>query len=111
MLFRDMADLALLPDFTEAASDFSAGASPFDSMVEFRGLSVFPLPGILDRRERKERDESLVSDRLKDGYDCKFSSRSPGAPELFEDEPPSFEFWFPMILCQASIRDEMLQSR
>lgn len=66
-LFRDMADFALFPDLTEAASDFSPEASPFDRMAEFRGLSVFPLPGILDRRERKERDESFVSDLLKDG--------------------------------------------
>lgn len=98
-------DFALRPDFTEAASDFS---SPFDRMVEFRGLSVFPEPGILDRRVLNERDDSLVSDLLKEGYDCKPSPRSPPgpAPDL-EDEPPSFEFWFPMIWCQCDSGSEL----
>jgi hypothetical protein len=63
-VFRE--DLALLPDLTEAVSAFSE--SPLEKTVEFRGLSVvFPAPGILERRERKERDDSLVSERLKDG--------------------------------------------
>jgi len=61
-------DFPFLPDFTEAASNFS-GKSPFASIAEFRGLSVLPEPGIFDRRDRNERDESLVSDLLNDGYD------------------------------------------
>ncbi len=62
-------DLLLFPDFTDAASDLSAEASPFplERMVEFRGLSVFPLPGILDRRDRNEREDSFVSDLLNEG--------------------------------------------
>ena len=74
MLLRDSSRLRLvlgfpLPDLTEATSDLSAEASPFplEMMVEFRGLSVFPVPGILDRRDRKEREDSLVSDLLKEG--------------------------------------------
>jgi hypothetical protein len=65
-LARLWVDLPLFPDLTEAASDFS-GASPFASIAEPRGLSVLAEPGILERRERKDRDESLVSDLLKEG--------------------------------------------
>jgi hypothetical protein len=36
-------------------------------MAELLGLSVLPEPGILDRSERNDRDESLVSDLLKEG--------------------------------------------
>jgi hypothetical protein len=57
---------AVFPDFTEAASDLS-GRSTLASIVEFRGLSVFPDPGILDRRDRNDRDDSFVSDLLKEG--------------------------------------------
>ena len=67
----DPPDLVLVADFVEAASDLSTlgPASMFDRDV--LGLSVFPLPGILDRIEpRKDRKDSLVSDLLKDGYDC-----------------------------------------
>jgi len=89
-------DLALRPDLTDAASDFStaaaAAASPLDSKVEFLGLSVFPPPGILDRKERNERVESLVSDLLKLGYDCRLSPGPPPPPL----EPPSLEVWFPI---------------
>ena len=73
-MFRDSRRLRLvldlpLPDLTDATSDLSADASPFplDMMVEFRGLSVFPVPGILDRSDRKDREDSLVSDLLKEG--------------------------------------------
>ena len=65
-LLRVNGDFPLLPDFTEAASDFSCG-SPFARMAELRGLSVLPEPGILDRSDRKDRDDSLVSDLLKEG--------------------------------------------
>lgn len=65
---RDMADRALLPDLTDAASDLSALASPFDRpTVDPLGLSVL-LPGILERKvPRNERLDSLVSALLKDG--------------------------------------------
>jgi hypothetical protein len=86
-------DFPLLPDLTEAASDFS-GVSPLVSMAELLGLSVFPEPGILERRERNERDESLVSVLLKEGYDC--STSSP-LPEALEDAPASLELWLPMV--------------
>jgi len=66
-LARDTADLPLLDDLTEAASDFSAVGSPLASMAELLGLSVLLDPGILERNDRKDRDESLVSERLKDG--------------------------------------------
>lgn len=73
-LFLDPLDRPLRAERTDAASrDFSPLASPFDSRAEFLGLSVllgllllFP-PGILDRRDRKDRDESLVSDLLIEG--------------------------------------------
>jgi hypothetical protein len=68
-LARDALDRPLLADRTEAASAaFSAVVSPFDNKVEFLGLSVLALlPGILERRDRNDRDDSLVSDRLKEG--------------------------------------------
>ena len=66
-LVRETADLPLLEDLTEAASDFSLAASPLERMAELLGLSVLLEPGILERSERKERDDSLVSERLKDG--------------------------------------------
>lgn len=67
-----------------------------ESMAEFLGLSVLPEPGILDRRERKERDESLVSDLLKEGYDCKPSAGP--FPEDLEDPPPaSLDAWLPIV--------------
>ena len=74
-LFLEALDRPLLPDRTDAASRvFSPLESPLESNAELLGLSVFIdllllLPGILDRSERKDREESLVSDRLIDGYD------------------------------------------
>jgi hypothetical protein len=65
-LDRPCGDLPLFPDLTEATSAFS-GVSPFVSMAELLGLSVLPEPGILDRSERNDRDESRVSDLLKEG--------------------------------------------
>lgn len=65
-LERERPDLALFPEVTEAASDLSTG-SPLESMAEFLGLSVLPEPGILDLSERKDREDSLVSDLLNDG--------------------------------------------
>jgi hypothetical protein len=89
----------LRPDFTEAASAALSVESPFEGRtVEFLGLSVFPLPGILERRERKDREDSLVSDLLKDGYDCRGASLEPLPPFC---EPLSFELWLPIVVPDA----------
>jgi hypothetical protein len=85
-LIRELLDRPLFPDLTDAASTgFSVGDSPLARLEEPRGLSVLLLPGILERSERRDRDDSLVSDLLKEGYDC----RGPSGPEPL---PPSFEF-------------------
>ena len=55
-----------LPFFPFKALVFSA-ISSLERMVEFRGLSVLLDPGIFERSPRKEREESLVSDLLKEG--------------------------------------------
>lgn len=70
-------DLALecrpdLPDLMVSVSDLSP--SPLDSRAEVRGLSLFPDPGILDLRALKDLVESLVSDLLKEGSDCRLSA-------------------------------------
>jgi hypothetical protein len=63
----DIADRELFPDRTDPASDLSTSVSPLlNPDVEFRGLSVL-LPGILDRRARKDRMDSFVSALLNDG--------------------------------------------
>lgn len=86
-LVREALERPLLPERTEAASFDSV----FVKIVEFLGLSVLLLlPGIFDRKERKDLEDSLVSDLLNDGYDC----RSP-EPALGED-PPSLELWLPI---------------
>lgn len=59
----------LLPDLTDAPSLLTK-ASLVVIMVEFRGLSLFE-PGILDLSDLNDLDESLVSDLLNDGYDCR----------------------------------------
>ncbi len=76
-------DRLVRDDLIELASDLSVGGSPFESMVEDRGLSFFELPGILDRSERNDRVESLVSERLKEGYDCR-----PSGADDFDDAAP-----------------------
>ena len=63
-LAREALDRPLLPDLTDAASLDSV----LDSAVEALGLStLLLLPGILDRRERNDRDDCWVSDLLNDG--------------------------------------------
>ena len=66
---REWLDLPLAADLVDAASDLSTPPLLVSRFCrEVLGLSDFPLPGILDRIEpRKERDDSLVSDLLKDG--------------------------------------------
>ena len=69
-LAREALDLALRAERTEAASmGLSEVESPLaDSSAELRGLSVLlEAPGILDRRDLKDRDDSFVSERLKEG--------------------------------------------
>ena len=65
----DPFDLTLVADLVDAASDRSAlplVVSMFEK--EALGLSIFWLPGILDRIDpRNERDDSFVSDLLNDG--------------------------------------------
>lgn len=85
---RDALDRALRPDLTDAASAVLSPESPFDRMAEVRGLSSLPLPGILDRRERNDRDDSFVSDLLNDGYFCRLSPTEAPGPL---DEPLSLE--------------------
>lgn len=71
----DGARLAFDPvDFTDPASDLSGPPSMLPSApADALGLSVFPLLGIFDRMPWKERLDSLVSDLLNDGYDCRLS--------------------------------------
>lgn len=77
--------LADLLDLSVSESDLSP--SPLESKAEFLGLSVL-LPGILDRRVLKDLADSLVSDLLKEGKDC----RASGPPALVGlDALPSFE--------------------
>lgn len=65
----DALDFTLVVDLIEPASDLSVPpvtVSIWDSDV--LGLSVFMLPGILDRNDpRSERVDSFVSDLLKEG--------------------------------------------
>lgn len=92
-LVREALERPLRPERTEAASAvLSLGESPFPKLAEARGLSVLTLPGIFDRSERNDREDSLVSDLLKDGYDWRASPLA--APDPFEE--PSFEFWLPI---------------
>jgi hypothetical protein len=92
-LVREATDRPLFPDFTDEASPFSE--SPFDRTVDVLGLSVLEEPGILDRRLRRDLEDSLVSDLLIGGPWSIDPRRDP--------DPPSLEFWFP-ILCVAGTR-------
>lgn len=73
----DPLDLALVADLVDAASERSLPTEVSMLVIDARGLSDFSLdePGILDLIDRKEREDSLVSDLLKEGYDCKPSPR------------------------------------
>lgn len=96
-LAREPLDRPLLPDLTEAASLDSV----LGKAVEARGLStLLLLPGIFDRKERKDLDDCWVSDLLKEGYDCK-------SPELlFRPEPPSLELWLPIAKQECLVAHE-----
>jgi len=104
-------DFVLVADLMDVVSDLSIPPPPvsiFDRDV--LGLSVFPLPGIFDRiAPRRDRDDSFVSDLLKDGYDCKPSPtvRSEARAEASRVVPLeasfSFEGCCPMpVLCLKS---------
>lgn len=66
-------DLPLVADLTDCESVLSrlvVELSPLRLLVLARGLSADDLPGILVRKAvRNERDDSFVSDLLKDGYE------------------------------------------
>lgn len=99
------AERPLLPDRTEAASGLLS-ESPLAlelSSVEFLGLSVLELPGILDLRERKDREESLVSLLLIDGYDWRF----PSAEFDLGDPPSGLELWLPMAAMMVEWRQSL----
>jgi len=102
-------DRPLRPERTEAASSvLSLLDSPLGSRLEFLGLSTFKvllllLPGILDRKERSDREDSLVSDLLMEGYVCRASEPEP-LPE--EEPPPSLEAWLP--IAEGGMNDVMI---
>ena len=75
-LALDPLDFALVADLVDATSDRSTPPLLVSRLErDPLGLSNFPVPGILDRIDpRKEREDSLVSDLLKDGYDCRPSA-------------------------------------
>lgn len=77
MFAFDPLDLALVADLVDAASERSLPTLVSMLDIDARGLSDFSFdePGILDLMERNEREDSLVSDLLKEGYDCKPSPR------------------------------------
>ena len=102
-LVLESAERPLFPDRKEAASDLSTRVSPLlNPDAELRGLSVLPLPGILDLNPRKDRFDSLVSDLLNDGYDWRLSKslfkEVCDAPPLGVDVPEPFEGWFPILV-------------
>lgn len=92
-LAREALERPLRPERTEAASALlSFDESPFAKLEDERGLSVLIFPGILDRSERNDRDDSLVSDLLKDGYDWRVSPLEAPVPL----DEPSLEAWLPI---------------
>lgn len=95
-------DLTLAADLVDAASDrsFPTLVSMLDS--DARGLSDlsdFELDRILDPIDRREREDSFVSDLLNDGYDCKPSlRRSIEVEDWFLGVlEPSFDCCWPML--------------
>lgn len=86
-------------DLTEAASDLSSTALVSRPAEDDLGLSL-ELFGIFDRiADRIDLEDSLVSERLKEGYD--FKSASLSAPLSFSALP--FEGWFPMVYDAAEL--------
>lgn len=84
---RTPLDWVLIADLMEAASDLSTAVVEVLAVsgrptVEPRGLSLpFPREGILDlMTDRFEREESLVSERLNDGYEAKPGSLALSPP-------------------------------
>jgi hypothetical protein len=116
LLALERLDLPLLPDRTEATSAALLASTSFTS-EELRGLSAFllELPGILDRKERKERDDSLVSDLLRDGYDCKASPYDGAPGPLAAPGPAPLELELPITggssLSQSPQRKEVVAGR
>ena len=70
---------------------------PSFAEIEFLGLSDL-VPGIFDLSPLKERDDSLVSDLPKDGYDCRPSpDLSIDVDEAFLGVPVPFEGCWPIV--------------
>lgn len=100
-LVLDPPDLALVVDFIDATSDLSPPpvlepSAPARPDKDALGLSVFPLPGIFDlMAPLKEREDSLVSDLLNDGYDCSPSpgDRSRELEDVLADVPDPSDFF------------------
>jgi hypothetical protein len=80
----------------------STSVSPFeDAEMESLGLSVFE-PGIFDRSDLKDREDSFVSDLLKEGSDERvgplLSSEVDEAVAFGVDVPePAFDGWLPIF--------------
>lgn len=96
-------DFALVVDLTDTASLLSTPLLVSMLEIDVLGLSILPLPGILERMEpRKERVEPWVSDLLNDGKDCRGPSKdlSSDVEEAFVGVlEPSFAFdWLLPIL-------------
>jgi hypothetical protein len=94
-------DFVLMEDLTDAASDLSR-AAPLSGRPTLDDLGLSLVFGIFDlMADLMDRDDSLVSDRLKEGYEAK-----PGSLELPEPLPPasplllSFDGWFPIACCR-----------
>ncbi len=88
--FRDFPLPGPIP--SNLSFSFSVGsslglASSFRLETDPLGLSDFPAPGIMDLRPRNDRDDSLVSDFPREGYESRFgpgTSREGRELPLFE---------------------------
>jgi len=95
----DIFERLLFPDLTDATSDLSTSDSPFE--VEFLGLSVFE-PGIFDRSDLNDREDSFVSDLLKEGREERvgplLSTEVDETVALGVEVPePPFDGWLPIF--------------
>jgi hypothetical protein len=80
----------------EATSDLSGTAAPPSGRPALEDLGLSLVLGIFDlMADRMEREDSLVSERLKDGYEAKPGSLEPLPPASLAFL--SFEGWFPIL--------------
>lgn len=97
------ADFPLAEDLTDCESVLSTlvvDASPGRCVLDARGLSEELLPGILGivrNAVLKERDDSLVSDLLNDGYESRLGPVGVEEPLLLALPSLSFDGWLPML--------------